>query len=162
MQNVPSPLSLRGVSLKDWQFWVLRLKRNVNSKRIPIGFHFIVGVISLPFIILCLPCLSFYRQEDKDGMDLMVRDYDSAFRNWQDEFNKEVLIKKGIFMKTKSYCSGTENNSRVVNRLIVFALCPAEIEKLKNEAYLNGDIHQGDSGTTVYEGDLCMHYYDSI
>jgi len=75
------------------------------------------------------------------------KDYDSALRKWQKDFNENCLQKKGIFCKTKTFTSGTgiyhigngdetANERILVIKWVAFVLSSSQIDALENEPHL--------------------------
>jgi len=90
-----------------------------------------------------------------------ILQWDSRLREWQNEFNDTVLVRKGYFVKTQSSSSVTYNNKgekqRHIERWIAIALTPEESELLRSEPHLIGYTVDLSCCDGVNEFELCMH-----
>jgi len=96
MEHIPYQLYNAGVTDEEWAEFVKRLVE-VNNIRRPCTF-----LIGLTLVFLPCPWYCYCRQATRD----MIR-WEAELRKWQDDFNKEVLIRQGCFVKTKSFASLT-------------------------------------------------------
>ena len=73
--------------------------------------------------------------------------WDKELREWQEAFNREVLLSKGVFMKSQSYCFVTRGEKgekhRHISRWLSFALTPEHIALLREEPSIFGDVEGG-------------------
>ncbi len=91
--------------------------------------------------------------------------WSAAFREWQDQFNRQILENCGIFVKTQSRCDavyvsdqkGGTRKERHIEQWLAFALTPEEVAKLKNEPHVVGDIQDCGCCGGANESELCMH-----
>ena len=103
-----------------------------------------------------------------------VISWDQALRSWQEDFNREVLEPKGMFLKTQSNCrmhrikqqNGSYRERKYTARWFAIALTEEESEKLKSEPHITG--HAGHVACSciaccrggsreVHERELCCH-----
>ena len=118
----------------------------------------ITGLIAFSPCLL-IPCYCVCKAIAKEN-----REWDKAFRAWQDDFNNQILQNCGIFVKTQSRCDavyiseqGRTRKERHIERWLAFALTPEEVAKLKAEPHEVGDIEDCKCCGGSDEHELCMH-----
>ena len=97
-----------------------------------------------------------------------IKTWDKLMREWQDDFNREVLRPRGMFIKTQSHCVRTSGagpddpGSRSVSRWFAIALTEEDSVKLQGEPHITGSTDHVLGMVTcisdLHERDLCMHY----
>lgn len=153
MENIPYQLYNAGVTDQEWTEFVKRLVQVNSMRKGACRIQCLLRCLSLIFLPCLIPsaCQSCARE---------IAAWDKELRKWQDDFNNEVLIRQGCFVKTKSNCWVTYNQKgekqRHIDRWIAFALTPAESELLKYEPHITGDIEKGCCGG-VNEETCCIH-----
>eukprot|EP01041_Mallomonas_annulata_P005866 gene5866-11846_t len=140
--DIPNELLQNGLTQFDVQEWIYEKLKACSATRAPCFLT-----------CICLPvrCCGGLRRE--------ILESDAMLRQWQKDFNSSVLMHKGMFVKTQSRCDVTYDKNgkhRHIERWISFAMTPEEIEILKNEPHLIGDIEHGCCGLPPEE-DLCLH-----
>ena len=149
-EEPPEELFINVFRRDSFDEWIGRLEsvRSLTGACCP-------GLICLSFL-MCLPCFCpcVCSQIKKE-----TQQWDKAMREWQDEFNRQILEKCGLFVKTQSRATVTEGNegssNKNIDRWLAFALTPEDVIALKSEPHVFGDIGQGCGG--VNESELCMH-----
>lgn len=155
---VPALLEEKGVTQKDWDLWVgEKLKDDVMSHRHGCCYNVFCHVVPC-YLTPCLACCwnVWYGSE--------VQEWDQALRDWTQEFNREVLDAKGIFLKTQSNAFFRTNKQgsmwrgrRVVTRWLAFSLTTRDKHRLYDEPHLKGDIDNSQCCCAIEEGQLSMH-----
>lgn len=148
-EKVPAILLEKGLKVSQWQSEVENLW-GINRDRWTCCSTFRIFLLGM--FTCCL--YNSYSLKRKQSIAIDVR-----LQNWQRLFN-EKLEPLGIFCKTKSHCNAVytkDGKQRYYYRWISFALTPTEIEKLKSEPHLTGDIENGTCCTCTDETDMCMH-----
>ncbi|CAM9692889.1 unnamed protein product [Discosporangium mesarthrocarpum] len=152
VEMVPEQLRVKGLADVEWRTWTGPLKLGA-VQRLRSG---VCTDIEMCFSAVLMPWLMFELCADNRNS---VMAWDEALRKWQKDFNEVALEKHGIFVKTQSICIITnkrKSSSRHKFRWLEFALTPDEIEKLRAEPHLTGDIRTGCCGE-VNETECCMH-----
>lgn len=152
---VPSQLGQAGVSESEWAQWSQQLYTQVNMiKDPPCPGCAICIVCSIGTLGLAVP---FMCAAGKTS----VLKWDAAFRQWQADFNAQVLQPKGIFCKSQSLCWVTRGpkgeKQRHYHRWIAFAFGPDACMSLQNQPHLQGDIEDHTCCNGFNEHVLCMH-----
>ena len=151
-EEPPKELFINGFQRDQFDEWIARLEsvRKLRSTYCTSCVCQLSGV----FVPCCVPCIC------KAG-SMEATAWDAAIRSWQDDFNNQVLRNCGIFVKTQSCCNVTHDHEgkaeRNCERWLSFALVPTEIDRLKNEPHLTGDIQDNSCYFGTNESELCMH-----
>ena len=85
--------------------------------------------------------------------------FDLVEMNYFQDFNDNLLVSKGCFVKTQSNSWSTYDNNgrhRHFARWLAFALTEEESEKLKWEPHVNGEA-EGSCCDGPDEGEFCVH-----
>ena len=154
MQAPPAALRIIGVTPEEWASHVSKLRPEVESHRIGgcccclicMGLYALAG---LPVYCYCM-----YNRST-------VTKWDEALRVWQSDFNAAVLEPKGAFLKTQSKSDlhqhrdkhGGSSQYRTTARWLAIAFGPDEVQLLKKEPHLEGNVDE----CCVNEKELCMH-----
>ena len=111
--------------------------------------------------LLCVPC--FFPCACSQAKNEHNK-WDKAFREWQDEFNRQILQNCGLFVKTQSRCTdvyvsnaGNSRRERHIERWLAFALTPEDVITLKNEPHVVGSMDNCTCCGGANENELCMH-----
>lgn len=153
LDQVPEEIAKKGLQPHQWTEYTSQL-RGINEIENKWGFcpSLLCVILSIPTFFCCCTLCKLYKEE--------ILKWDQAFREWQAKFNM-ILEPLGMFVKSQS--SGSEvhvNGQKVrhIHRWLAFALTPAQVEKLKSEPHLSGDI-QNFQGCCdgLDESVLCMH-----
>jgi hypothetical protein len=122
----------------------------------------IFGLATL-FIPIFWPAIPFLcRQHARD-----IKEWDKWMREWQDDFNKEVLMPRGMFIKSQSRCvvrirrgkDGRQKKTRHIEKWFTIAMTEEQATKLKQEPHIQGDTQPvACCVSDLHESELCMHY----
>ena len=85
--------------------------------------------------------------------------WSEAVEEWQGRFNREVLLPRGMAVRTQRHCFATRGNGgedRYIERWVAFALNEREAEQLLGEPHLTGNVHHGGWGR-MNERHLMLH-----
>jgi len=151
MKNIPYQLYNAGVSDSEWLKRVGMLQQ-VNNMRL--GCCNVSCCLDIFLVIFCACKYACKR------CAAHIRVWNDALLKWQNDFNNEVLLRQGCFIKTRSNCWVTYNEKgekqRHIDRWIAIALTPEQSVILRNEPHLTGDIEAGCCGG-VNEHECCVH-----
>lgn len=152
MENIPYQLYNAGVTDSEWLKRVQMLQK-VNNIR---GEFCSPCCCMTLFTMIFVPCTcSFFCKQNATE----IRVWNDALLKWQNDFNDEVLLRQGCFIKTRSDCKvyyTDSGKSRIISRWIAIALTPEQCAILRNESHLTGDISEGCCGG-INENECCIH-----
>eukprot|EP00762_Andalucia_godoyi_P008353 ANDGO_07380.mRNA.1 hypothetical protein EMIHUDRAFT_124914 len=149
--QIPDELFENGLTPEVFEEWAAKLE-DIRAIRVS-------GCGQLARCMLFLVALPCFCRRECGKMRANIEEWDSAFRNWQSDFNTEVLEALGMFVKTQSKCDvfyDRNGKHRIVERWLAFAMNPTDAEILRAEPHLAGDIESGCCGGPN-EHELCMH-----
>lgn len=159
MTTCPSQIKQAGVTDGEWNEWVEKLKDQVNAlKPARCGFkHWTQNVTVVLTLLLAGPLVCAKRKTT-------FMAWDAAFREWQRDFNQQVLEPKGIFCKSQSMCwvrrgfrANTTRTHRRCHRWVAFAFGDDAIQRLKSLPHLEGNIENFGCCNGIDENECCMH-----
>ena len=126
MIHTPYQIYNKGVTDDDWQTYVQKLNKGVNRIRSGCCPSLSVCILSL----LLPPLIPLYCRSN----GRMLKKWDDALRNWQKEFNENVLVSLGMYVKTFSNCYVTYNEEGMY----------AELEAVILSTHVRHNVHFGD------------------
>jgi len=153
LDQVPEEIAKKGLQPHQWTEYTSQL-RGINAIESSIGCCPVVlcCILTLPTLFCCCYLCKMHNAD--------VLKWDQAFREWQAKFNM-ILEPLGMFVKSQSMCYVTRGSKgekqRHFHRWLAFALTPPQVEKLKAEPHLSGDIEDMECCGGIDEGKLCMH-----
>ena len=118
ISSVPEPLLKRGVTQAVWDEYVRDKLQKVQAKNVSISTH-----------VLAWMCTA--------GLSMMYlgRSYQRHLRAWLDEFNEEVLLKRGMMAKTQTKVV-IVGKSRVELSWLAISLTPQDAKLLRAEKHM--------------------------
>ena len=155
MITVPDPLLKRGVTFDEWKKWTHALLK-INQDRLSLSL---------------LDKVFHKEPRSPRESNSKIDKWNTQLLSWQDDFNNQVLIGKGIFVKSKSYswledgkeCQVTTGEDgvattnvnyvkgkRFYDRRFIFSLNETEQELLMFDDHLGGVVYMN-------ECSYCMH-----
>ena len=146
-QDLPPEL-LQRLTVQELQPWLEELRRTSEERHLS-GVSFCLGMLCI-FLpgMWCLCCWWIKRSD---------RRWSSALNDWQQRLNAELLIPRGLYVKTQSYCTSAANytieggsDSRHISRWVAFALTPQEMLILQREPHLSGNVEERESAFMLH------------
>jgi hypothetical protein len=152
VDNIPEELLKAGLTLDEVDEWFVRKLKNVGRKRNPCCWDACSCIGAFAFFCF-LPCAC-------KRWRTYIENWNHDLIEWQVEFNEQVLSKKNMFVKTQSNCEVSYDKNgkhRHIERWISIAVTADEVQRLKSEPHLYGDIENWGCCGGVDEDQLCMH-----
>ena len=163
LQRVLDALAQKGLDPGLVESWFTHRKlleaQRRTRKCCPDAF-FGLATLLVPIFWCFIPYLC--REHARD-----VKEWDGWMREWQDDFNKEVLEPRGMFIKTQSRCvvkitrdrNGRQRRTRHIEKWFAITMTEEASSKLKSEAHIEGDTQPvACCVSDLHESELCMHY----
>ena len=133
-EEVPAVLKDKGLTQKEWDEWVTKRVYEITAKRPECCIAFSAMLFTCGLNSLCFNWKKVVIPE---------------LLQWQEDFNREVLSKKGIFMKIRSHgvrlgVGGSDSGSgRLVIHALAFAYVPELVVELENLNPNSGAVYKG-------------------
>lgn len=152
VDDIPEELLKAGLTVEEIDEWLVRRLKLIGKKRNPCCWD-VCNCMGVAVLFCFLPC-SCKRWK------VHIDHWNHDLKEWQDEFNDQVLSRKNMFVKTQSNCHVSYDKNgkhRNIERWISIAVTADEVERLKLEPHLYGDVENWGCCGGVNEGELCMH-----
>jgi len=152
VDHIPEELLMAGLTLEEVDEWLIRRLQRANSIRNPICMD-LCSCFGATLLFCFIPCAC---KRNKSHLER----WDKELREWQSDFNQQVLERKNMFIKTQSNCHVSYDKNgkhRHTERWISIAVTQDEVERLKAEPHLQGDVENWSCCNGVDESSLCMH-----
>lgn len=151
--HIPAALAAKGITQSEWEEWTGSKMKTASSGRTSACCEVAVCLAVSSFAPCFIYCMCTQAKAE-------VEQWNQQLLQWQNDFNAEVLMPKGVFAKSQSKCTVTYGpkgeKQRHAERWFAFSLTPDETQKLQGEPHLTGDIETGCCGG-VDERELCIH-----